>query len=87
MDDRQEAGAAQKREASVCIEDNGPSFWGYYEYNEEIKEMKYDLEIDVRNHKKVKGFIRKWVEKHLDGIQSKTNTTERIFRNPPNTGR
>ena len=86
MDQRQETGTLQKRAARVSYEDSGPGFWGYYEYNEEIKEMKYDQDIDVRNHKKVKGFIRNWVEKHLDGLQTKPNTTERSFRNPPGTG-
>lgn len=46
-----------------------PGCWGYQEYNDEIKDARYDSETDARNYKKTKGFIRKWVEQHLDGIR------------------
>ena len=58
-----------QKEGSSRKARSNPSYWGYYEYNNQIKDVRYDPEIDVKNHKKVKGFIRKWVEKHLDGIQ------------------
>lgn len=58
----------QQEERSPREQPSCPNYWGYYEYNDQTKDVRYDPEIDVKNHKKVKGFIRKWVEQHLDGI-------------------
>ena len=83
MENRQESAGENKRKLSapgnqrenpLCPEDHYPVYWGYYEYGNEIRDSHYDLEIDVKNNKRVKGFINKWVEQHLDGIRLKSTS-------------
>ena len=69
-----------QRENPLCPEDYYPVYWGYYEYDNETRDSHYDVEIDVKNNKRVKGFINKWVEQHLDGIQLKANAKRNIQR-------
>ena len=59
---RQYDARGNQRENPLCPEDYYPVYWGYYEYDNETRESHYDLEIDVKNNKRVKGFIHKWVE-------------------------
>ena len=45
-----------------------PNCWGYYEYDEKIKEGLKDKQIDIKNKVKVGSFINSFVTNHMDGI-------------------
>ncbi|MCH2021606.1 MAG: hypothetical protein MK207_03925 [Saprospiraceae bacterium] len=77
---RQYDARGNQRENPLCPEDYYPVYWGYYEYDNETRESHYDLEIDVKNNKRVKGFIHKWVEQHLDGIRLKSDVRRKQKR-------
>lgn len=45
-----------------------PDCWGHQEYDNKIREMFYDKQIDVNNHAESHSFIKKFVVQHIDGI-------------------
>lgn len=48
-----------------------PVCWGYQEYDQKIRILYKDDEIDVINHRKKFTKIRKFLMEHIDGIQLK----------------
>ena len=48
-----------------------PNCWGKQEYDNEIRELYEDKQIDVNNHASNYAFIQKFVVKHVDGIRLK----------------
>lgn len=48
-----------------------PNCWGTQEYDDEIRELYKDKQIDVNNHKAHYAFIQEFVVKHVDGIRLK----------------
>ncbi len=48
-----------------------PNCWGVYEYDNMIRVKLEDRQVDVNNHKKVKGFIEEFADKHVRGIKLK----------------
>jgi hypothetical protein len=49
-----------------------PNCWGTQEYDDQIREMYVDKQIDVNNHEANHAFIQKFVVKNLDGIHLKS---------------
>ena len=48
-----------------------PNCWGTQEYDDQIREMYVDKQIDVNNHEANHAFIQAFVVKNLDGIHLK----------------
>ncbi|MBT8303490.1 MAG: hypothetical protein KJP09_03390 [Bacteroidia bacterium] len=48
-----------------------PNCWGSQEYDNQIREMYVDKQIDVNNHEANYAFIQDFVVTHLDGIHLK----------------
>ncbi len=48
-----------------------PICWGEQEYNNEVRELYYDKQIDVNNHKANYAFIQDFVVNRIDGIKLK----------------
>lgn len=48
-----------------------PNCWGTQEYDNEIRELYKDKQIDVNNHESNYAFIQDFVVKHIDGIKLK----------------
>ncbi len=48
-----------------------PNCWGEQEYDNMIREMYVDKQIDVNNHKANYAFIQDFVVTHLNGIKLK----------------
>ncbi|NNK88591.1 MAG: hypothetical protein HKO90_09935 [Flavobacteriaceae bacterium] len=48
-----------------------PNCWGTQEYDNEIREMYEDKQIDVNNHEANYAFIQDFVVTHLNGIHLK----------------
>ena len=48
-----------------------PNCWGTQEYDQQIREMYRDKQIDVNNHLANYAFIRDFVVRHIDGIRLK----------------
>ncbi len=48
-----------------------PNCWGEQEYDNMIRELYKDKQIDVNNHKTNHAFIKEFMVKHLDGIKLK----------------
>ena len=45
-----------------------PNCWGTQEFDNQIRDLYYDKQIDVNNHKANYAFIQKFMVTHLDGI-------------------
>lgn len=52
-----------------------PVCWGYQEYDQKIRQLLKDDQIDVINHKKKYTKIRKFLMENVDGIRLKTAET------------
>ena len=48
-----------------------PNCWGEQEYDNKIRELYKDKQIDVNNHSSNYSFIQKFVVTHLNGIHLK----------------
>ena len=48
-----------------------PNCWGTQEYDNQIREMYQDKQIDVNNHEANHAFIKEFVVRHIDGIHLK----------------
>lgn len=48
-----------------------PNCWGTQEYDNQIREMYKDKQIDVNNHQSNYAFIQDFVVTHIDGIRLK----------------
>ena len=48
-----------------------PNCWGTQEYDNQIREMYRDQQIDVNNHEANYAFIQDFVVTHIDGIRLK----------------
>ena len=48
-----------------------PNCWGQQEYDQVIREMYVDKQIDVNNHEAHHAFIKDFVVNRIDGIQLK----------------
>lgn len=48
-----------------------PNCWGEQEYDNQIRQMYKDKQIDVNNHQAHYAFIQNFVVTHLDGIRLK----------------
>jgi len=48
-----------------------PNCWGEQEYDQQIRELQKDMQIDVNNHKANYAFIQDFVVNKIDGIQLK----------------
>jgi hypothetical protein len=48
-----------------------PNCWGSQEYDDQIRELYKDKQIDVNNHKANYAFIKDFVVTHIDGIHLK----------------
>ena len=48
-----------------------PNCWGTQEYDNTIRELYKDKQIDVNNHEAHHAFIRDFVVKYIDGIHLK----------------
>ena len=48
-----------------------PNCWGTQEYDNEIRELYKDKQIDVNNHEANYAFIQDFVVNHIDGIKLK----------------
>ena len=48
-----------------------PNCWGQQDYNNQIRELYKDQQVDVNNHAANYAFIQKFVVTHLDGIHLK----------------
>lgn len=68
-------GAVQK-----VSEKNCPFCWGYQEYDDKIRLMPKDKQIDVKNHidKYVK--VGKFMVEHVDGYKNKKRIVERCAK-------
>jgi len=53
-------------EASVC-----PNCWGDQEYDNVVRDLPADKQIDVNNHSTRHAFIQDFVVNHVEGIQLK----------------
>ncbi len=53
-----------KAPAGVC-----PNCWGYQEWDDRIREMREDRQIDVNNGLKHYAFIKEFVVEQVDGIR------------------
>ena len=52
-----------------------PNCWGTQEYDDQIREMYRDKQIDVNNHQSNYAFIQDFVVTHIDGIRLKKGTS------------
>ncbi len=52
-----------------------PNCWGSQEYDNEIREMYEDKQVDVNNHEANHAFIQDFVVTHLNGIHLKKGDT------------
>lgn len=48
-----------------------PNCWGKQEYDNKIRELYEDKQVDVNNHEANYAFIQKFMVTHLDGIKLK----------------
>ena len=48
-----------------------PNCWGTQEYDNEIRELYKDKQVDVNNHEANYAFIQDFVVTHIDGIKLK----------------
>jgi len=48
-----------------------PNCWGTQEYDDQIREMYRDKQIDVNNHQSNYAFIQDFIVTHIDGIRLK----------------
>ena len=48
-----------------------PNCWGNQEYDNQIREMYEDKQIDVNNHQANYAFIQDFIVNHIDGIKLK----------------
>lgn len=60
-----------KETKSQIPEDFCPNCWGKQEYDNQIREMYKDKQIDVNNHKANYAFIQEFVVTHINGIKLK----------------
>lgn len=51
--------------------------WGYQEYASETREMGYDKQIDVKNHRDKHVKVGKFMTEHVDGFKNKKRIMER----------
>lgn len=49
-----------------------PNCWGSQEYDNQIREMYKDQQVEVNNHEANYAFIQKFVVTHVDGIHLKS---------------
>ena len=52
-----------------------PNCWGKQEYDNVIREMFEDKQIDVNNHQESYAFIQKFVVEKIDGIRLKKGSS------------
>ncbi len=52
-----------------------PNCWGNQKYDNVIREMYVDKQVDVNNKEANHAFIKDFVVKHVDGIQLKKGNT------------
>ena len=48
-----------------------PNCWGEQQYDNEIRELYKDKQVDVNNHQANHAFIQDFVVNHIDGIKLK----------------
>ncbi|MBK5215015.1 MAG: hypothetical protein JJE55_15320 [Flavobacteriaceae bacterium] len=58
-------------------EKNCPFCWGYQEYDEKIRLMPKDKQIDVKNHRDKYVKVGKFMMEHVDGFKNKKRIVER----------
>ena len=59
-----------KTQEGVC-----PNCWGNQEYDQTIRKLYADKQIDVNNHTSHHAFIQEFVVHHVSGIQLKKDST------------
>ena len=52
-----------------------PNCWGIQEYDNQIRKMYTDKQVDVNNHKANYAFIQKFVVAHIEGIHLQKKST------------
>jgi hypothetical protein len=53
-----------------------PGMWGYQQYDQKIRTVFRDKQIDVSNHRDKHLIIQDFVKKHMDGIHLKQGKIE-----------
>ena len=56
---------------SMNTEDSCPTSWGYQEYDNQIRVLDEDKQIDINNHIARYSFIKAFMVKHINGIKLK----------------
>jgi len=56
---------------------NCPFCWGYQQYDEKIRLMPKDKQIDVKNHRDKYVKVGKFMVEHMDGFKNKKRIIER----------
>lgn len=51
------------------LKKSGPNSWGKTCWNNCVRQMKYDKEIDVQNGVKKRSFIRQFLVTHITGVK------------------
>lgn len=58
-------------------EQSCPFCWGYQEYDEKVRLMPKDKQIDVKNHKDKYVKVGKFMVEHVEGFKNKKRIVER----------
>lgn len=61
----------EEETAGTAPEGMCPMCWGYQEYDGKIRELFWDKQIDVNNHKSSYTFIRDFVKEYIEGYHIK----------------
>ena len=69
-------GKGEKTEAPVGV---CPICWGHQEYDNKIRDIIVDRQIDINAGRENYGFIQDFVVKHIDGIKLKNTINHIIF--------
>ncbi len=51
-----------------------PNCWGHYEYDGEVRDVMRGGQIDIENNRAYDAFIRDFVDKHVDGVNTKSGS-------------
>lgn len=54
-----------------------PFCWGYQEYDQKVRSMPHDKQIDVKNHQDKYVKVGKFMVEHVDGFKNKKRIIER----------
>lgn len=69
----------KEKQQEVKVE-SCPFCWGYREFGEEKRELGYDKQIDVKNHRDKHIKVGKFMVEHVEGFKKQKRVIERCSK-------